>query len=189
MSVSGDSSGGMYVISGLMPSTTYSIQVAAETSPGIGPYSTAIDQKTPGEILLLFYMNAKLIQCSTVEAPILVAGTTTATSISLSWTSAGSENVSYEVMWETDDIGGCSGGSDMNSIIFTDDSISFDVIGLEEDSSYTITVTASNSGSSGSVSNTLTKMTLQAGKISSCLRSFICLRIVFYSSYRSSIFY
>ena len=39
MSVSGDSSGGMYVISGL---TTYSIQVAAETSAGTGPYSGAI---------------------------------------------------------------------------------------------------------------------------------------------------
>ena len=50
MSVSGDSSGGMYVISGLMPSTTYSIQVAAETSAGTGPYSTAIDQLTSSEI-------------------------------------------------------------------------------------------------------------------------------------------
>ena len=46
MSVSGDSSGGMYVISGLMPSTTYSIQVAAETSAGTGPYSEAIINET-----------------------------------------------------------------------------------------------------------------------------------------------
>ena len=36
MSVSGDSSGGTYVI---MPPTTYSIQVAAETDAGLGPYS------------------------------------------------------------------------------------------------------------------------------------------------------
>ena len=50
MSVSGDSSGGMYVISGLMPSTTYSIQVAAKTSVGTGPYSTAIYQLTAGVI-------------------------------------------------------------------------------------------------------------------------------------------
>ena len=50
VSVSGDSSGGMYVISGLMPSTTYSIQVAAKTSAGTGPYSTAIDQLTSGMI-------------------------------------------------------------------------------------------------------------------------------------------
>ena len=48
MSVSGDSSGGMYVISGLMPSTTYSIQVAAETSAGTGPYSVVIYMWTTG---------------------------------------------------------------------------------------------------------------------------------------------
>ena len=50
VSVSGDSSGGMYVISGLMPSTTYSIQVAAETSAGTGPYSAAINQLTDGMV-------------------------------------------------------------------------------------------------------------------------------------------
>ena len=50
VSVSGDSSGGMYVISGLMPSTTYSIQVAAKTSAGTGPYSTTVDQMTSSEI-------------------------------------------------------------------------------------------------------------------------------------------
>ena len=48
VSVSGDSSGGMYVISGLMPSTAYSIQVAAQTSAGTGPYSAAINQLTEG---------------------------------------------------------------------------------------------------------------------------------------------
>ena len=48
--VSGDSSGGMYVISGLMPSTTYSIQVAAETSAGTGPYSAVMNQLTAGMI-------------------------------------------------------------------------------------------------------------------------------------------
>ena len=47
VSVSGDSSGGMYVISGLMPSTTYSIQVAAVTCAGTGPYSAAMIFETP----------------------------------------------------------------------------------------------------------------------------------------------
>ena len=106
----------------------------------------------------------------------LVAGTVTATSISLSWSSAGSEDVSYEVMWETDDIGGCSGGSDMNSTTITNGSTGFDIMGLEEDSSYTITVTASNSVGSSALSNTLTKMTLQAGE-SSRLRCFICFKL------------
>ena len=46
--VSGDSSGGMTTITGLSPSTTYSIQVAAETSAGTGVYSSAVDQLTKG---------------------------------------------------------------------------------------------------------------------------------------------
>ena len=50
VSVSGDFSGGMYVISGLMPSTTYSIKVAAVTSAGTGPYSATVYQQTSSEI-------------------------------------------------------------------------------------------------------------------------------------------
>ena len=74
----------------------------------------------------------------------MTADTTTATTITISWTSAGSEGVSYVVMWETDDLGGCSGGSDMNSTTITDGSTSYDITGLEEDSTYSITVIASN---------------------------------------------
>ena len=39
MPVPGDSSGGTYEITGLQPSTTYSIQVAAINSAGTGDYS------------------------------------------------------------------------------------------------------------------------------------------------------
>ena len=69
-------------------------------------------------------------------------------------------------MWETDDIGGCSGRSDINSVTIsiTDGSTSYDIMGLEEDSSYTITVTASNSAGSSAVSNTVTAMSLEAGE-------------------------
>ena len=65
-------------------------------------------------------------------------------------------------MWETDDKGGCSGGIDMDSTTITDGSTSYDIMGLEEDSSYTITVTASNSA--GSSEDTVTAMTLEAGE-------------------------
>ena len=51
MFVSGDFSGGMYVISNLEPSTTYSIQVAAINDDLIGPYSTALDQLTEGKYI------------------------------------------------------------------------------------------------------------------------------------------
>ena len=49
----GDSSGGMTTISDLTPSTTYSIQVAAENNDLIGLYSTAVDQLTEGMYFIL----------------------------------------------------------------------------------------------------------------------------------------
>ena len=52
----------------------------------------------------------------------------------------------------------------MDSTTITDGSTSYDIMGLEEDSSYTITVTASNSVGSSAVSNTVTAMTLEAGE-------------------------
>ena len=45
-------SGGSATISGLMPSTTYSIQVAAVNSVGPGVYSDEMIQQTAGEHIL-----------------------------------------------------------------------------------------------------------------------------------------
>ena len=87
---------------------------------------------------------------------------TTATSISLSWTSAGSVVDSYEMMWQRDTSGECP-DEDEDSISLTDGSTSYDIMGLEEDSSYSITVTASNAAGSA-VSNTVTAMTQEAGE-------------------------
>jgi len=58
----------------------------------------------------------------------------TATTISLSWSvPSGSVVDSYEVVWERS-----------GSATITDGSTSYTISGLEEDSSYTITVTATN---------------------------------------------
>ena len=92
----------------------------------------------------------------------MTAGITTATTITISWTSAGSEGVSYVVMWETSLT--CTGFNDMDSTTITDDSTSYDITELEEDSTYSITVTASNSAGSSAVSNTVTAMTMEAGE-------------------------
>ena len=46
--VSGDSSGGMTTISGLTPSTNYSIEVAAVNSAGTGVYIETIAARTEG---------------------------------------------------------------------------------------------------------------------------------------------
>ena len=98
-------------------------------------------------------------------APVLSVIVKSATSISLSWSSADSEAVSYEVMWETDDIGGCSGITDMNSTILTDGSTSYDIMGLEEDSSYIITLTVSSPKAAETRDSVnVTVKTLEAGK-------------------------
>ena len=94
----------------------------------------------------------------------MTADITTATTITISWTSAGSEDVSYEVMWERDTSIKCTGISHMDSTTITDDSTSYDITGLEEDSTYSITVTASNSADSSAGSNTVIAMTMEAGE-------------------------
>ena len=84
---------------------------------------------------------------------------TTATSITLSG-GVPSDSVadSYEVMWERDTSIGCSDEDEGSATSIGE------ITGLQEDSSYTITVTASNSAGSSEVSNTVTEMTLETGE-------------------------
>ena len=58
----------------------------------------------------------------------------------------------------------CTSFSDMDSTTINDGSTSYDIAGLEEDSTYSITVIASNSAGSSAVSNTVTAMTMEAGE-------------------------
>ena len=89
---------------------------------------------------------------------------TTSTSISLSWTSAGSEVDSYEVMWQRDTSGECP-DEDEGSITITGDYTSYDIMGLEEDSSYRIDVTAIGSVTDSVVSGSISAITLEAGEV------------------------
>ena len=66
---------------------------------------------------------------------------------------------SYEVMWQRDTSGDCS-NEDEDSATITD--TSYDITGLEEDSTYSITVRAMNDAGSSEVS--VTVMTLEAGE-------------------------
>ena len=106
---------------------------------------------------------SQLYSLHTVVPPDLSSGSTTATFISLSWTSGGSEGVSYEVMWQRDTSLECPDDEDEGR--GTISSTSYDIMGLEEDSRYSITVTASNAECSSEVSNTVTAMTEEAGEI------------------------
>ena len=155
-------------LTGLTPSTSYSIQVAAVNEEGdVGLYSEPLTRQTSKfrqQSLMLPMCIFKHFSIYKVPAqPSVTVGTTTATSISLSWTSAGSEVDSYEVMWQRHTSGECP-DKDEDSISLTGGSTSYDIMGLEEDSSYSITVTASNAAGSSAVSNTVTAMTLEAGE-------------------------
>ena len=94
----------------------------------------------------------------------------TDTSISLSWTvSSGSVVDSYEVMWERDTSGECP-DEDEGSITITGSSTSHTIMELEEGSSYTITVTASNVIGS-TVSDSVFGVTVEIGiakSVSAC---------------------
>ena len=164
VSVSGESTTEA-TITELTASTSFSVGVAAVNDAGTGPYSSAMDQLTAGITLLLdcSLMNHHMyLLLLTVVAPVLSSGDTTATSISLSWTSGGSEGVSYEVMWQRDTSLGCP-DDDMISDTVSDGFIEYDIMGLQEDSSYSVTVMATNAVGS-QISDPITATTLVAGK-------------------------
>ena len=90
--------------------------------------------------------------------------TTTATSISLSWSvSTDSVVTQYLVEWQRDTSVGCSYEDQANTTI-TDGSVSYDIPELEENSRYIMTVTASNSAGSSGASNSVNGMTAVAGE-------------------------
>ena len=100
------------------------------------------------------------IHCPTVAVPVVMADSTIATSISLSWTTSGSEGVSYTVVWQRDTSGDCSDENEGSESLSGGSMTMYDIPDLEEDSTYSITVTATNTlGSKMSVAisaNTLT---------------------------------
>ena len=92
----------------------------------------------------------------------LAVESTTATNISLSWTSAGTVVDSYEVMWERDTSGECP-DEDTGSVPLSGSSTSYTIQDLEEDSTYTITVSASNE--IGSAGGSINGATMEAGEL------------------------
>ena len=90
--------------------------------------------------------------------------TATATAISLSWSvPSGSVVTEYLVQWVRDTSVGCM-DEDQDSTTITDGSaVRYKISGLQENSMYSMTVTASNAAGSAPVSNTVTAMTEEAG--------------------------
>ena len=84
----------------------------------------------------------------------------TATSLPVSWTSAGSVVDSYEVEWTSEDCPDVDGGSDT----VTGGTTSYTIEGLEEYITYSITLNASNAVGSA-VSEPDTGMTSEASEL------------------------
>ncbi|CAI8057696.1 Receptor-type tyrosine-protein phosphatase S, partial [Geodia barretti] len=104
----------------LVSSTTYLVQVAAVNNVGTGEFSNTRSQMT------------------LVAVPVLMVDSVTPTSVSISWTSGGSEGVSYLVEWQRDT------SEDQGTVTIIDASTSYVISGLEENSRYIIRVNASN---------------------------------------------
>ena len=86
-----------------------------------------------------------------------------ATSITISWTGIGSSNVRYVVTGKTEDIGSCSSERHENQTTIIDGSTSYLIEGLEENSCYTITVTAYENNTNV-FTDGVTVITLEASK-------------------------
>ena len=86
-----------------------------------------------------------------------------ATTISISWSiPSGSVVDSYDVTWQRDTLVGCS-DEDQATTTISGGSTGYVITGLEEDSSYIITLRAFNAA--GSSEDTINAMTQEAGEI------------------------
>ncbi|CAI7989305.1 Tyrosine-protein phosphatase Lar [Geodia barretti] len=130
-----------YILTGLKNGETYSVSIFA------------IGQDSPSETVAA--KDVGLVP----NQPRVSVQDVSATSISLSW-SVPSDSVvtSYEVVWQRDTSGDCP-IEDQGSSTLTGGSTSHDLLGLEESSRYTVTLTASNEAGSSDHSDPVTETT------------------------------
>ena len=102
------------------------------------------------------------VSCAVPGQPTVSLVSAAATTISLSWSvPSGSVVTGYLIEWQRNTSIGCS-DEDQDNTTITD--TSYTISGLEEDSRYTITVTASNTAGSSEISNSVTAVTEEAGE-------------------------
>ena len=94
--------------------------------------------------------------------PVVTVTSTMSTNIVLNWTIPGPEVDRYDVSWERDTSGVCP-NTDSNSASVSGGLDSYTITEVQEDSNYTITVTATNAAGSA-VSVPVTAMTGEAGE-------------------------
>ena len=126
------------------------------------PYSLPLSE-------LLHHMSQRAVHHSLQFTPsvpgrpnAVVSTRTAATTISLSWSTPSGTVKNYVVIWERDTSEECSDEDGRNSTV-SDGSTSYSIENLEEGSSYTITVTATNAAGSA-VSDPVMGVTEEVGE-------------------------
>ena len=161
-----DTSGGLtdnHLLTGLQNGASYTISIVG-TSEHF--FSDSLDY--PNSIPLSELLNSYVLHFSLYSTwsvpgmPIANVSSATATTISLSWSVPNSSVDNYVVTWKRDNAGECPVKHEGNRHI-TDGSLSYTIEQLEEDSNYTITLTAVNAAGRA-VSVPVTGMTKEAGK-------------------------
>ena len=152
-----------YTLTGLTNGETYTIFIAATSNTLTSDTVTANMAVGLGKFYI-FIVKGNLTHSAPVPGePSASSDSTTATSISLSWSvPSGSVVDEYLIQWERDTSGTCPDEDTDSTTISGGSATGHTIPGLEEDSTYTITVTASNTAGSSNVSNTVTAMTLEA---------------------------
>ena len=158
-----------HLLTGLQNGASYNISIVATSTHFYSDrvYLTNIVQLSESFNIMSLLVICSLysLQC-TLTAPgkptEVMVNSTTPTTISLSWTAANGTADSYEVMWERDTSGECP-DVDEGSATISGSSTSHTISGLQEDSNYTITVTATNTAGSA-VSVPVTAVTWEAGE-------------------------
>ena len=139
------------IIAELAISTTYSIEVAAINSAGVGPYSNPITAKTNGIIHLIIL--CPILLSIFADALSVFVNFVSTTSLTISWLPADgviatSYSISYTNTNCTSDIYNDIIGISPNETVYT-------LTGLQEGSHYSITVTVTLSDGQGGENSVL----------------------------------
>ena len=144
------------MISSLMPSTIYSIQLAAETSAGVGNYSDPVIVSTNGKELACYTLAT---QCwSPLDILSVSFNSSTTTTLTLSWSlTDGLTATHYIISYSNTD---CPNDTYDNITVISPSEMMYTLTGLEEGTEYSITVNVTLSdGETGEDSLKNTTMT------------------------------
>ena len=160
-----DGSTETHTLTGLVNGETYTISIVA-TSDNLPSEGVTADMAVG---LRKFLSSQTMVYDipSAVPGQVMLkeVSTTTATSISLSWSVPTDSVVTqYLVEWQRDTSVRCADEDQGSSTITDGSTVSYDILELEENSRYMMTVTVSNSAGSSGASNSVNGMTAVAGE-------------------------